>query len=544
MPIKDENNKEIYKLRPVEVSAQVLGYLKTLIDKENLEIEQLYVTVPAYFAENQKEATKAACAIANLPINGTVAEPVAAAMAYKVLNASYQSEDDTNSNLVVVDLGGGTTDISVLASGRKGFAQVITYAGHNFLGGDNVNHLLVEHFTKELKEKQNYVPRKNVDRQRLEMFAEGFKIKLCNRQLSKRQLSSATSDNFIVPQTETQKEIVHNFSMTGEEFDRICKPFYEEFRKTLTGDDGIIKKMKGEGKSIEDIDLVLAVGGSTYIPKIREIIDEVFVGENSNASVDYTLNADICVAQGAAFYAAEKANFLSSEAQIVFIDAVALSLGIRVNEDVMANIIEKNSTLPAKGTKTFTTSRDNQKTVRVDIAQGSFTKFSSNKQIGTMDLVLSENMRMGEPQIEVTMSINTNNEITVEAYETITKKSNSVKISKTDATLSPETIKKMTEEYERNKVEDEKFRNTQESLSSMHSTIIQTKKTCEALCGEKKERTDELIAILETWYNSNKSDTTKEKVDERLKEFNKDLSIAMGEEQKTEKPREVGNEDL
>jgi len=161
-----------------------------------------------------------------------------------------------------------------------------------------------------------------------------------------------------------------------------------------------------------------------------------------------------------------------------------------------------------------------------------------------MDLVLSENMRMGEPQIEVTMSINTNNEITVEAYETITKKSNSVKISKTDATLSPETIKKMTEEYERNKVEDEKFRNTQESLSSMHSTIIQTKKTCEALCGEKKERTDELIAILETWYNSNKSDTTKEKVDERLKEFNKDLSIAMGEEQKTEKPREVGNEDL
>ena len=446
---------------PQEISAIILQKLKA--DAEGYlgqQVTEAVITVPAYFTDAQRQATKDAGRIAGLDVKRIINEPTAAALAYGM------DKLDEEKKILVFDLGGGTFDVSILEIGDGTF-EVLATAGNNRLGGDDFDKVIIDYLADEFKKAEGVDLRSDkMALQRLKEAAEK----------AKKELSSTMSTNinlpFITATAEGPKHM--NIDLSRAKFNELTADLVE---KTM----GPTKSALADaGLSVSEIDEVLLVGGSTRIPAVQEAVKN-FIGKEPHKGI----NPDECVAAGAAI----QAGVLTGEVNdLLLLDVTPLSLGIETMGNVMTKIIERNTTIPTKKSQVFSTAADNQTAVDIHVLQGERSMAYDNTTLGRFQLSEIPPAPRGIPQIEVTFDIDANGIVHVTAKDLGTGKEQKVTIT-SGTNLSEEEIEKKVKEAEMNAEADKQKKEKIEALNQAESTIYQTEKTLNEL-GDKVSAED------------------------------------------------------
>lgn len=436
---------------PQEISAMVLQKMKKIAeDYLGQEVTEAVVTVPAYFNDSQRQATKEAGEIAGLKVRRIINEPTAAALAYGL------DKGDQDMKIVVYDLGGGTFDVSILELGG-GVFEVKSTNGDTHLGGDDFDRVIMEWLMAEFKAQEGEDISQNAEAlQRLKDAAEKAKI----------ELSSANSTDINLPYISFgpsgAKHLVRSLSRAKFEqlVDGLVKRSIEPCKKAL----------EDAGMSLSEIDEVIMVGGSTRIPAIQEAVEKFF-----NKKPNRSVNPDEVVALGAAI----QGGVLTGDVKdVLLLDVTPLSLGIETMGGVFTKVIEANTTIPSSKSQVFSTAQDNQPSVEINVLQGERPMAKQNRSIGRFNLDGIPAMRRGEAQIEVTFDIDANGILKVSAKENKTGKEQSIRIEASTG-LTDDEIQRMKNEAEANAESDAKARETVDKINEADSVIFQTEKQLE-----------------------------------------------------------------
>ena len=515
--VKGENNTprvqiDDRKYTPQEISAIILQKMKkTAEDYLGHEVTEAVITVPAYFADSQRQATKEAGEIAGLTVKRIINEPTAAALAYGL------DKKDRDITVAVFDLGGGTFDISILELG-DGVFEVKSTNGDTHLGGDDFDEMIINWLAEAFKKDENIDLRKDpMALQRLKEAAEKAKIELSS--------SSSTEINlpYIMPVDGIPKHLVKTLTRAQFEslVDNLIQATVEPCKKAL----------KDAGMKPADIDEVILVGGSTRIPAIQATVEKIF-GKSPSKGV----NPDEVVAVGAAI----QGGVLTGEVKdVLLLDITPLSLGIETLGGVMTRLIESNTTIPTKKTETFTTAADNQPSVEIHVLQGERPMSQGNKTIGKFHLDGIPPSLRGLPQIEVTFDIDANGILNVSAKDKGTGKEQSIRIEASTG-LSDDEIEKMKKEAKDNEEADKQAREKIDKLNTADSLIFQSEKQLkefgDKLPADKKESIEKALETLKEAHKSQDLDA----IDKATAELNTVWQAASEELYKAGQEQQAG----
>ena len=457
------------KMAAPEISARVIQKMKqTAEDYLGAEVTEAVITVPAYFNDSQRQATKDAGKIAGLTVKRIINEPTAAALAYGV------DKSTGDKKVAVYDLGGGTFDVSIIEmediDGEKHF-EVLSTNGDTFLGGEDFDHRIISYLVEEFKKEQGLDLSKDaMALQRLKEAAEKAKIELSSSEQTEVSLPYITAD------ASGPKHL--NIKMTRSKLESLVADL---LKRSI---DPCKIALKDAGLSSGDVDEVILVGGQTRMPKVQAMVKDFFGKEPKK-----DLNPDEAVAMGAAI----QAGVLGGDVKdVLLLDVTPLSLGIETMGGVMTKLIEKNTTIPTNQSQVFSTAADNQSAVTVHVLQGEREVASANKSLGQFNLEGIPNAPKGQPQIEVSLDLDSDGILNVSAKDKNTGKEQSITI-KSSSGLSDEEVDKMIKDAEAHAEEDQKFHELVTSRNMADSLVHSTKQSLEELKDEISE--DEKSAI-------------------------------------------------
>jgi len=505
------------KYTPEEISAMVLGYMKDYAEAYLGEkVDKAVITVPAYFNDAERQATKNAGKIAGLTVERIINEPTAAALAYGL------DKQENAHTVLVYDLGGGTFDVSILDLG-DGVFEVKSTAGNNKLGGDDFDKRIMDYIVKDIKKEHKIdLSDDKMAMQRIKDAAEK----------AKKDLSGVTTTQISLPFLAQGDDGVVNYetSLTRAKFEELIDDLLES---TL---EPVRKALKDAKLKAKDIDKVLFVGGSTRIPKVQELVQKELGKEPSRE-----VNPDEVVAMGAAI----QGGVLTGEvSDIVLLDVTPLSLGLETLGGVMTVLIERNTTIPTSKKQIFSTAADNQPAVDIHVLQGERSMAVDNKTLGRFQLSGIPAAPRGVPQIEVTFDIDANGIVNVKAKDLGTNKEQAITIT-SNTNLSDEEIDRMMKEAEANKEEDKKRKEEADLRNEAEQMIFQTEKAIKDL-GDKvdskeKEEAEELIKELKEALEKDDLEDIKEKK-EKLTEKAMVLATKVYENIQKEEAAKANNE--